>query len=64
MRRSSRPRQVWEVGQTVQVGFMILTVTGFTPATGDGLPGSWQLTTCTGDKHYQFTPYNGLERVS
>lgn len=53
----------WEVGQTVKVGFLTLTITGFTPSNGDGLPGSWHLSDSKG-RTYQFTPYNGLERIA
>lgn len=62
MRPTRKPRQEWAIGNTVRVGFLTLTIIGFEPATGDGLPGAWLLNSHTGSS-YRFTPYNGLETI-
>ena len=49
------------IGQQVKVGFMFLNVTGYEPTPNDGLPNIWHLE--SNGKAYNFTPYNGLERV-
>lgn len=49
------------IGQRVQVGFMQLTITGYRETPKDGLPNIWELE--SNGKTYEFTPYNGLQRV-
>jgi hypothetical protein len=57
-------KQVWEVGETVKVGFLTLRVTAKEATPGDYLPDAYMLTDRTGTKVYRFVPHNGLERVS
>lgn len=56
-------KQVWEVGETVKVGFLSLRITGKEATPGDYLPDAYLLTDRTGSKKYRFVPHNGLERV-
>lgn len=55
-------RQKWDVGQTVKVGFMTLTVTAIEPTPGDFLPDAYLLVSAKGVA-YRFVPHNGLERL-
>ena len=48
-------------GKSVKVGFMTLQITGYELTPGDYLPNKWLLE--SNGKSYEFTPYNGLERV-
>lgn len=57
----SRSEQKWEVGQTVKVGFMQLTVLEAIPTPGDYRPDQYRLVSAKGVK-YVFTPHFGLER--
>ena len=59
----TRSAQKWEVGQTVKVGFMQLTVTGLIPTPDDYRPDVYELVSAKGQR-YQFTPHYGLERVN
>lgn len=57
-------KQKWEVGQTVNVGFvrgLVVKAAIVTPA--DGLPDVYFLANRAGDKLYEFTPHNGLRRA-
>jgi len=56
-------KQVWEVGQTVKVGFLSLIVTGKEATPGDFLPDAYYLCNQNRDKVYRFVPHNGLERI-
>jgi hypothetical protein len=56
-------KQVWEVGETVKVGFLTLRITAKEATPGDYLPDAYLLTDKTGSKVYRFVPHNGLERV-
>lgn len=56
-------KQVWEVGETVKVGFLSLRITGKEATPGDYAPDAYLLTDKTGTKNYRFVPHNGLERV-
>ena len=56
--------QVWEVGETVKVGFMRLRVLAKVATPGNWLPDQYALTDSTGEKFYRFIPHNGCERVS
>lgn len=60
IRKSS---QIWEVGESVKVGFLTLRVTAKEPTPGDFLPDAYILTDRTGTKVYRFVPHNGLERI-
>ena len=55
--------QTWEVGETVQVGFLRLRITAKEPTPGDGYPDAYILTNAKGDRRYRFVPHNGLERI-
>jgi len=55
-------KQSWEVGQSVRVGFLSLTVITPLAASGDGLPGKYILT--NGKQLYAFVPHNGLSKIS
>jgi len=59
-----RSTQVWEVGQTVKVGFLSLVITAKEPTPGDYMPDAYHLRSLDGSKTYRFVPHNGLERVS
>ena len=54
--------QKWQAGQTVKVGFMVLTVVSCEPTPGDYRPDIYHLISSKGVK-YTFTPHFGLERV-
>lgn len=58
----TRSQQKWEVGQTVRVGFMVLTVVEAIPTPGDYRPDQYRLVSAKGVE-YTFTPHYGLERV-
>ena len=58
-----KSKQVWEVGETVQVGFLKLRITAKEATPGDYLPDAYWLTDKTGLKKYRFVPHNGLERI-
>lgn len=55
-------KQSWEIGQTVRVGFLSLTVIAPLEATGDGLPGAYILT--NGTQLYAFVAHNGVRKIS
>ena len=57
-----RSKQKWEVGETVKVGFLSLTVLAKIPTPGDYMPDAYALG--NGGKFYRFVPHNGLERRS
>ncbi len=57
-------KQVWEVGETVKVGFMQLRVLAKVPTPGNGLPDQYALTNQDGSRFYRFVPHNGCERVA
>lgn len=59
----SNSKQKWIVGNTVQVGFLTLKVTGC-KAVVDGLPDIYYLESIDGSKHYEFIPHNGLRKLS
>jgi hypothetical protein len=54
-------KQRWEVGQTVKVGFMSLTVLAAIATPGDYKPDAYIL--FSKEKFYQFVPHNGLTRL-
>lgn len=57
-------RQVWEVGETVKVGFLSLIVIAKEPTPGDYMPDAYLLCNQAGTRQYRFVPHNGLERLS
>jgi hypothetical protein len=57
-------KQVWEVGETVKVGFLSLIVTAKEPTPGDYMPDAYHLVSRDGTKRYRFVPHNGIERVA
>lgn len=58
----TKTKQKWEIGQTVKVGFMTLTVEAKEPTPGDYMPDAYILTSTKGIR-YRFVPHNGLERL-
>lgn len=55
-------KQNWEVGSTVKVGFLSLTITKKIPTPKDGLPDAYELVSAKGAR-YEFVPHNGLTRL-
>ena len=62
MRSYLKERQTWEVGQTVKVGFLTLTITEKVPTLGDYRPDQYRLVDPRNGRRYTFTPHYGLER--
>ena len=58
----SKSKQNWEIGQTVKVGFMTLTVLA-TKAIKDFLPDYYLLEGKNGSL-YAFVPYNGISKIT
>lgn len=54
--------QSWEIGNTVKVGFLTLTVIRKEPTPGDYKPDRYHLINTQTLKEYTFTPHYGLER--
>lgn len=54
--------QKWEVGETVNVGFMTLRICAKVETPGNWLPDQYVLTDKTGTKFYRFIPHNGVMR--
>jgi hypothetical protein len=54
--------QSWEIGQTVRVGFLSLTVIAGLEATGDGMAGAYILT--NGTQLYAFIAHRGVHKIS
>jgi len=59
----TKSKQDWSVGSTVKVGFLTLRVTGMRSVV-DGKPDIYELVNANGDKTYDFTPHNGIERTN
>lgn len=57
-------KQVWEVGETVKVGFMQLRVLAKVATPGNWLPDQYAMTNADGSKFYRFIPHNGCARVA
>lgn len=57
-----RTTQIWEVGETVKVGFLQLRVLAKVATPGNWLPDQYALTDKTGTKFYRFIPHNGCTR--
>jgi hypothetical protein len=58
----TKTKQNWEIGNIVKVGFLTLRVVSV-KAIKDGMPDIYTLENLNGTKRYEFTPYNGLERI-
>jgi hypothetical protein len=58
----NKTKQVWEVGESVKVGFLSLTVCAKIATPGDFLPDAYALRNHAGDRFYRFVPHNGLVR--
>ena len=61
-----RTKQVWQVGETVKVGFMTLRVVALEPTPGDYMPDAYILCGlgANSDRRYRFVPHNGIERLA
>jgi hypothetical protein len=55
-------KQVWEIGETVKVGFMKLVVLAKIATPGDFAPDAYALSAIGGGKFYRFVPHNGITR--
>ena len=55
-------KQVWQVGESVKVGFMSLRVLARIPTPGDYMPDAYALTNHDGSRFYRFVPHNGCTR--
>lgn len=55
-------KQVWQVGETVKVGFLNLRILAKVATPGNYLPDQYALTDKTGERFYRFIPHHGLER--
>ena len=58
-----RTSQSWQVGETVQVGFLRLRVLAIVATPGNGLPDQYALCNAAGDRFYRFIPHHGCERM-
>jgi hypothetical protein len=58
----SNTKQVWEVGHTVKVGFLSLTVLAKVATPGDFAPDAYVLTNTKQTTFYRFVPHNGLTK--
>lgn len=55
-------KQNWNIGQTVKVGFMTLTVLAAVATPGDYKPDAYILQSSNGT-FYQFVPHNGIAKL-
>lgn len=63
-RRHTFPRQSWEIGEIVNVGFLRgLMVVRKEPTPGDYAPDAYHLVARDGRK-YRFVPHLGIERIA
>lgn len=58
----TKSKQVWEIGETVKVGFMKPVVLAKVPTPGDFAPDAYALGAIGGGKFYRFVPHNGIVR--
>ena len=58
-----KAKQNWQVGETVQVGFLRLRILAKVATPGNFLPDQYALTNADGSRFYRFVPHNGCERV-
>lgn len=56
-------RQNWEVGRTVRVGFLQLTVCEIVKTPGNYLPDGYVLANADQSRFYSFIPHNGIQRA-
>ncbi|MGA7781129.1 MAG: hypothetical protein WCA85_25945 [Paraburkholderia sp.] len=56
-------KQSWEVGSTVKVGFLSLTVKAAIATPGDFAPDAYILVNAKGTQFYKFVPHNGVEKI-
>ena len=56
-------KQNWEVGNSVKVGFLTLTITKKIATPGDYMPDAYELVSSKGVR-YEFVPHNGLNRLN
>lgn len=59
-----RTQQDWNVGSTVKVGFLSLTVKAAIATPGDFKPDAYILSNAAGTQLYRFVPHNGVEKIS
>ena len=59
-------KQVWQIGETVQVGFLRLRITAREPTPGDYAPDAYHLCGLgkNAERRYRFVPHKGIERLS
>jgi len=57
-------KQSWEVGSTVKVGFLSLTVKAAVATPGDFAPDAYILVNKAGTQLYKFVPHNGIEKIT
>lgn len=58
----TKSKQIWEIGQTVKVGFLSgLMVLAKVATPGDFAPDAYILQ--RGEQLYKFVPHNGLEKI-
>lgn len=55
-------KQNWQVGETVKVGFLALTVCAKVATPGDYMPDAYALTNKGATAFYRFVPHHGLTR--
>jgi len=62
----SNSKQSWEVGETVNIGFLKLRVTAKEPTPGDHAPDAYLLCGLgdKADRKYRFVPHHGIERLN
>lgn len=58
-----KSKQVWQVGETVNVGFLRLRILAKVATPGNWLPDQYALTNADGSRFYRFVPHNGCERM-
>ena len=58
----SNSKQAWEVGETVKVGWMTLTVLEKIPTPGDYRPDKYHLVDLRNGNEYEFTPHRGIKK--
>jgi hypothetical protein len=57
-------KQSWEVGSTVKVGFLSLTVKAAIATPGDFAPDAYILSNAASTQLYRFVPHHGVEKIS
>lgn len=58
-----KAKQIWEIGNIVKVGFLMLKVTGKKQIPGIDQQG-YLLESIDGSKKYDYAPFNGLCRLN